>query len=209
MIKRVGILLSVLATGMLGACGTSGGGGHHHGGGNYGSVSDAVYHLYDVGRTDGVMEIQADRSGTIYHVEADIHPHQVPIHVMKAAMDRAGGGQVTGAEIEYRTEGMAYEVKLEKDGIDWEIVVDEDGNIVGTEEEIRRQDAPANVMDAALAALPGHFKSVEIVTAGDEVMYHVKTQDGGASYKAVVGVDGSVWLAVREARAELEIPLNP
>ncbi len=206
MMKRFGAVLVVLSVAVLGACSSSGG-GHRMGGGSYGSVADEIVYLYDVGSAGGMMELEIDRNGTIYEAEADIHPHQVPKAAMDAVMAVSGGGTVTGAEIEFGADGMAYEVKLDKGGVGWEFVVTEDGVILETEQTIRRQDAPAMVIDNALAALPGSFKSVEIITAGDHVLYHVKTSDGVVNYKAVVGVDGEVWRAVREARAEIEIPL--
>ena len=176
----------------------------------YGTISPEVIELYDQGAPTGMMELEIDRSGKIYEAEADIDPRKLPQVVLDAARAVAGEGAVlTGAEIEYGTSGKAYEVKFEKGGVGYEYVIDPMGNVREQEREIDRTKAPAGIVEAGLEVLPGSFKSVEILElGGGEIVYHVKTDANGVSYKAVIASDRRVLRAVREAGAEIEIPLT-
>jgi len=64
------------------------------------------------------------------------------------------------------------------------------------------------ITPAAMKTIPGGvFKSVERIERGDGVTYHVKLLRGGASYKVSLSPEGEVLRRVREAKAEIEIPL--
>ena len=167
-----------------------------------------VIELYDMGKGDGWMEIEAERSGKIIEVETDIDVAQVPAAVMDAAKKALPGGQVTGAEYEIVGKKRAYEVKMSKGGIGYEFVFTPDGKLIESEKEIRRAEAPKGVVEAGLAAVPGStFKSVEVIEREGRKTYHVKATKAGASYKMVVSPDAKLIRAVREAKAEIEIPL--
>jgi uncharacterized membrane protein YkoI len=176
---------------------------------SYGHVGPEIVALYDVVADDGAMELELDRDGRIFEAEADVDPDRLPAVVRDAAVALAGASAVvTGAEIEYGASGRTYEVKFDRDGKGLEYVVDEAGTILEQEREIERSEAPAGVVEAAMGRIPGDFRSVEILEIGDEVVYHVKTASGARRFKAVVAPDGRVLRAVRETRAEIEIPLR-
>ncbi|MEE8103985.1 MAG: PepSY-like domain-containing protein [Planctomycetota bacterium] len=165
--------------------------------------------LYDIGKPDGWMEIEADRDGRIIEIEADIELSQVPKVVMDAAKAALPGGTVTGAEKEIIGKKHAYEVKMTKGSVGYEFVFTPDGTLIESEKEIGRADAPDGVVDAGLAAVPGsEFRSVEVVERYGVSTYHVKSTKNGGRYKMVVTPDGKVIRAVREAKAEIEIPLK-
>ena len=108
-----------------------------------------------------------------------------------------------------RSKGPAWEVKFDVQGVDWEVVVDERGRIVETEQAIDHRAAPAIVIANAERAIPDALLlSVELIRRGDEEEYHVKRERLGVSYKVVLTPDGTVLRRVREARAEIEIPLR-
>jgi len=165
--------------------------------------------LYDMARPDGVIELELERDGALREIEADIPVDAVPAHVLDAARKRAPGGVITGAEREFRGEGSGYEVKMTHDGRAWEFVFDDDGRLVETEKELFAREAPPEVLAAAETALPGSaFKSVELITHGASQEYHVKRTKDGVSHKMVIAPDGTLKRHVREARAELEIPIR-
>ena len=87
-----------------------------------------------------------------------------------------------------------------------------EANIRETERELTRSEAPAAVLAAAEARIPGGtFRSVERIEGhGPErtAEFHVKFERDGASYKVVLGPDGTIHRAVRETRGEIEIPLR-
>ena len=180
------------------------------GGGDYGRVGPAVVKLYDMVADDGAMELEIDRNGTIFEAEADIEPASVPQRVMEAARAAAGpGAVVTGAEVEYGDRGRTWEVKFERAGVGMEFVVDATGRILEQERSLLPSEAPAAVLSNGMSAVPGTFRSIEILKIGEDmVQYHVKTVSGSAHYKVVLDGEGNVLRAVREVRAEIEIPLR-
>ena len=68
-------------------------------------------------------------------------------------------------------------------------------------------DAPHSHAAADRAVPAGQRTSVEVITRGAARAYHVKKRDRDARYKIEIELDGTVVRAVREARAEIEIPL--
>lgn len=172
------------------------------------SLPKTVVELYDMGKADGWIEIEAERSGKIIEVEADIEVADVPAAVMDAARKALPGGQVTGAELEFVGKKRAYEVKMRKGGVGYEFVFTPGGALLESEKELQRAQAPKGVVEAGLAAVPGSsFKSVEVIEREGQKTYHVKATKGGASYKMVVSPEAKLLRAVREAKAEIEIPL--
>jgi hypothetical protein len=164
--------------------------------------------LYDMAAPDGMIELELERDGSIREIEADIPIEALPENIKQAALDRAPGAQITGAEREFQGSTRTWEVKLVHEGRAWEFVIDEEGAIRETEKELRPEEAPAAVLQGADLAMPqGIRKSVEEIRRGDVVEYHVKKDQGGASYKIVLDAEGKVTRHVREHRAEIEIPL--
>jgi hypothetical protein len=175
--------------------------------------SSSLVDLYDRASPTGMIEIEMERNGAIKEIEAEISPTELPTIVRDAAMQRAPGGTITGAEREINQDGKCWEVKMNYQGRGWEFIVDDMGKILETEKELRRNEAPAAVLTAADEAIPGGaFVSVEVIetmSAGKtKTCYHVKKTRDGASYKIVLAEDGKVLRKVREAKAEIEIPLK-
>jgi len=174
-----------------------------------GRVSASLVKLYDIGDPEGLLELELSRDGTIREMEADIKTEAIPEQIRAAALARAPGGVITGGEHEVHGETWTYEVKMRYQNRDWEFVIDKKGNVIEMEKELTRDEAPASVLEAAADAIPGSsFKSVELITIGTERYYHVKRMRGKASYKVVLDPSGKVVSKVREARAEIEIPLK-
>jgi uncharacterized membrane protein YkoI len=192
------ILGAALAT-LLASCASSGG---------LGRVPSGTVELYDLCAPSGLMELELERDGTVLEMEADIAPTDLPAMIRDAAMARLPGAKITGAEREIHTDGRYWEVKLTHEGRAWELVCDDAGKVVETEKELRRDEAPAAVLQAADKAVAGSFKSVELIEGRSGTSYHVKKERDGASYKIVLSPEGKVLRKVREQRAEIEIPLR-
>ncbi|MHC4407491.1 MAG: hypothetical protein ACYS0E_14025 [Planctomycetota bacterium] len=173
-----------------------------------GKLPGVVIEMYDRAKPDGTIEIEAERSGAIVEIEADILISDVPKSIRDAAMKELPGGQITGAEYEVVGKSRTYEVKMRKGGVNYEYVYDKDANMLESEKEIRVQDTPKGVVEAAIASIPGSkFKSVEIITKDGKDVYHVKSTRKGGTYKVIVSPEAKVLRRVREQRAEIEIPL--
>ena len=174
-----------------------------------GRLPAELVELYDAAAEDGMMEIEANRDGAIIEIEADIPVADLPEEIRAAAKKQLPGGRITGAEIEIVAGRRGYEVKMAKNGVAYEFVFGPDGKLLETERSLKRSEAPAAVLAAAQGAIEGGtFKSVEIIEVGGETLYHVKLMRGGSSYKVELAKDGTIRRAVREARAEIEIPLQ-
>ena len=196
--------LLVLAATTLASCANP-----RAGRGDLGSVPDEVIALYDQATPTGTIELEIDRNGRIREMEADIPVQQLPRVAADAALRHLPAGRVTGAEREFTAFGEAWEVKFDVQGVAWEVVVDEQGRILETEQEIDFLSAPAVVISTSEAVVPDSLLlSVELIRRGDEEEYHVKRERYGASFKIVVAADGTLLRAVREAKAEIEIPLG-
>ena len=192
------IIILAMAVGMI-ACQSSG----------LGKLPPELVELYDTAAEDGSMEIEASRDGTIIEIEADIPVGDLPESIREAAMKQLPGARVTGAEIEIVSGRRGYEVKMAKSGVEYEFVFSMEGELLETEKSLKRSEAPAAVLTAATAAIKGGtFKSVEVIERGGETLYHVKLMRGGSSYKVELTEDGTIRRTVREARAEIEIPLK-
>ena len=178
--------------------------------GGVGSVSGSLVELYDAASPTGAIEIEADRNGRLRELEAETPIESLPAAVRAAALERARGGVIVGAERELASYGWGWEVKVWHDGRHMELVYDEDGDLLESEIALHGFEWPPYVLIAAESSLPGGFvKSVEIVQRRNApAAHHVKKEIGGASYKLVVESDGRVSRRVREQRAEIEIPLR-
>lgn len=164
--------------------------------------------LYDIADPAGLIEMELDRDGTLREIEADVPLTALPRPVLDAAAKTFPGARFTGAEREVQGEVRGWEVKFELDGLGGEVVTDDAGNVRETERELREADVPPAVLAASAAAITDSaLTSTEVVVQGEVRTYHVKRTRNGASYKIVLSPEGEVVRKVREARAEIEIPL--
>jgi len=172
-----------------------------------GVLPRVVVELYDAGTPGGWIEIEAERDGRVIEAETWISVNALPSKVLEVAK-RQLDAKVIGAEMERTARGRAWEVQMEKDGLKYEFVIDDEGTVVEREIELAKSDWPAAAVRAAKLAIPGgEVKSVERVESLQVAEHHVKLSRNGASYKVVLGPEGTVTRKVREAKAEIEIPL--
>ena len=176
-------------------------------GAGLGRVPEAFVELYDDAAPEGMIEVEIGRDGVVREIEADIPIESLPDFVREAALQQLPDATITGAEREIQLVGRVWEVKLDYQGVGWELLIDPDGNVIETEKEIAVDAAPPAVIATANETVPGPAKSVEVITRGDDVEYHIKKDRDGATIKLVLSSDGTLRRAVREARAEIEIPL--
>jgi hypothetical protein len=204
---RTSLLLALVVATPLAGCGER----DEDGGRSGATIPARLVALYDEARPDGMIEIEADRDGGVVEMEAEVAVDALPAKVRESADKVVPGGRIIGAEIEYVGDRKAWEVQKDVDGKKHEIVMTEDGTVLEREIEIAREDAPQEVLDAATRAIEGGtFKSVERIEigGGSETRFHVKLERDGASYKVVLAPSGNVLRKVREAKAEIEIPLR-
>lgn len=173
-----------------------------------GKVPESIVELYDHADPAGGMELELERDGSVIGIEAEVPIDSVPAHLMNAVYAQHPNALVKGAERELAPEGPRWEVKFLSMGRTYELVFDEEGNVVESEMSLTWGEAPQAVMAAADKALPNAVPvSIEAVTSDGERMYHVKKERDGARYKIVLDENAKVVRLVREQRAEIEIPI--
>ncbi len=170
---------------------------------------EAIVELHGVLAPEGVLELEYDRQGILREAEADVPLASVPAELVALALARLPGGEITGAEREITEHGKGYELKLARAGLAYEYVFDDSGRLLESEEELGPGELPEEVLRHVELALGGGERtSTERVTRGDKVEYHVKKEKDGMRYKIVLAENGALLAVVREARAEVEVPLR-
>lgn len=169
----------------------------------------ALVQLYDQLAPGGMMEVELERDGSFAELEADVPVESVPEHLIRATRATYPDAQITGAEREVRRDEWSWEIKFRSGGRAMEVVLDDAGAVLETERELRPDEAPPGLIDVSEAALPGSsFVSVERITTDGGEVFHVKRQRGTARFKVTLGSDLRVIRKVREAVAEIEIPIE-
>lgn len=165
--------------------------------------------LFDQLAPEGAMELEFDRDGRFGDLEAEVPVESVPAIVRDAVAQAHPGVELTGAEREVQGGEWTWEVGFEEEGRGVQVVVSDDGDLLETERELEASEAPAEVLRAAEGAVPSStLASVDVVTSASGDEYHVKRERDGARYKVVLTSTGEVLRIVREARAEIEIPVS-
>ncbi len=197
---------ALLALAFLGGCRSSSSGDGREG--DLGRMPEVVVELFDMGKPDGLFEIELDRRGRVHALEVEVGPGQLPQGVRGVVLERMPGAQITGAEREVTKNQKAWEVRFQHEGRAWEYLVGDDLRVLDTEKELSPEETPGAVRDAAENAMPGgELTGIELLQSPERVEYHVKKSIDGAEYKIVITPNGRVVRRVRQARAELGIPL--
>lgn len=178
-----------------------------------GTMPQRLVQLYDEAIPSGILEIELDRQGEMIAIEAEIALDQISASLREAALRELPGAQLIGAEHELVQVGQEtkelWEVQLIDDGRYWELIFDKDGNVFESEREITWDESPVPVRTTVeTTLLGGELVSVEIITRGEEREYHVKKMRDGGRYKMVIDPEGHLQRLVREAVAEVEIPVK-
>lgn len=158
----------------------------------------------------GSFFIEFDAEGKVLGADAEVDVAQLPPALVAAANAAYPGGEVIGAEKEFSGGETVWEVVKRIDGRTWEILVDEEGAIIGGEEALARAAWPAKVVAAAEAATGGGtLVAVERVWGpeawGGEA-YHVKIELDGDSLRVGVSEAGAVVRVVRRIPGQVRVP---
>lgn len=158
---------------------------------------------------DDILEMRVDASGRILESEVHTTPDQLP-ELVRQAMERVvPGGVIVSCEKEHQGKRELWEVEKRVAGLKREVLFSPGGDVVSTEFEIPIADAPAKILGAADTWVRGgEILSVEEVRGEGGLAYHVKKQAEGMRYKLVLTPGGELVVALRELRAEVEVPLR-
>lgn len=196
----MGRSLFVICVGAV-LCGGCMGGGSH--------LSKDVVDLARETRRGGEFVIEVDEKGKVINADAQVEMSRVPKVVMDAA-NREVPGPAVDAEREIAGKLHYWEIEKRVSGRTVEIMIDEDGKVVGKEEELAQSTWPKFVVDAANKAVPGApIRTIELVT-GPEALggteYHVKKDVGGEILRLSVLENGTVSRQVRKIKSEFKPP---
>ena len=161
-------------------------------------------------KVGGAFMVEVDAQGRVSAYSAEIELAQVPAVCMVAANQAAPGGQLVSAERQVIGGKPYYEVEKNINGLRLELLVDDDGDVAGREEEILETAAPASVLEAANGLMPaGKVVAVEHVT-GPETLggpeHHVKKLIAGEIVRIRVTEAGAVE-ELRKLKMEMKVPV--
>ncbi|MCC6672645.1 MAG: hypothetical protein IT458_16390 [Planctomycetes bacterium] len=160
---------------------------------------------------DGRVEFAVDESGRVLEVEFHCRAEDVPEAVRAAFGKMFPGARAGDCEKEYNGGKLFYEMSLNQDGRDHEVMFTPEGKVHSHEVEVDPARLPAAVVQAAAKAVPnGRQTKTEEIRDGDGKLleYHVKLERDGRKYKVAVATDGKVLKTVRETPAEIEVPVR-
>ena len=158
----------------------------------------------------GQFFIEFDEGGSVVGADADIDVGAVPANIREIADREFPGGEQVAAEREYGDGEVMWEVVKKIDGRLFEILITDDGKVVGGEEALAEKDWPAAVADGARAAVPGaNIEALEKVWGPEAHFgeaYHVKFMKDGDSLRVGVDEGGKVVRVVRRIPGQVRIP---
>lgn len=173
-------------------------------------ISEEVLEVVRATRLGGEFHLEFDADGDLIEAGSTVELESVP-QACRAAVDAAHpGGRQAGAERVFLDGHEGWMVAKEIDGRGLEILVRDDGKILGGEETLSPTAWPEAVVAAAKAALPGAaLERVERVwgtEARGKEAYHVKFRDHGESLRVGLASDGKVLRVVRRLQGQVRVP---
>jgi hypothetical protein len=176
-----------------------------------GGIPPHVLSLARETKPGGSFFIEFGPDGSVLGADAEVAIEKIPPRLVDLANARYPGGEVVGAEKEYGAGKLVWEVVKKIDGRMWEILVTEDGQIIGGEEALDDDTWPAGVVDAARGAVGGEGKIVAVEKVwGPEAWggeaYHVKIDKDGDSLRVGVSEAAQVIRVVRRIPGQVRVP---
>ncbi len=159
----------------------------------------------------GKVELEYVGSGAVAVATRSVRIEDVPAVCLVTARNSAPGSEVTGARVQVIRGVPYFEVDVVRDALAKEILTTADGEVVGEEEQIRPEDAPAGVLACAHGAVPsGVIVSVERVwgpQAIGEPEFHVKKNVDGDILRVRV-TRGAAVEVLRIVPAVIKVPVT-
>jgi len=175
-----------------------------------GRIPAHVLSLAQETKPGGSFFIEFGADGSVIGADAEIAVDRLPPRMIEIANAKYPGGEVIGAEKEYGDGKIVWEVVKQIDGRMWEILVTEDGEIIGGEEALAQSNWPANVVSAATGAAGGGTVDAVEKVWGPEAWgaeaYHVKISKDGDSLRVGVSEAGQVVRVVRRVPGQVRVP---
>jgi hypothetical protein len=172
-------------------------------------IPSHVLSLAQETKPGGSFFIEFAPDGSVLGADAEVEVGRVPSRLVDIANAQYPGGEVVGAEKEYGDGKIVWEVVKRIDGRMWEILVTEDGRIIGGEEALGQPWAADLVGAATQAAGGGTVEAVEKVWGpeawGGEA-YHVKVAKDGDSLRVGIDASGRVVRVVRRIPGQVRVP---
>lgn len=157
------------------------------------------------------VEVQIDDEGHTREIEYIIAPDEVPENIHQAMDALFPDGVATGAEKEYVSGKLHWELTKDVDGFAVEAMFTEDGTLHSAEAEVSRSSVPQAVRDLVQRSGWGAPRAWEQIRDSENelVEYHVKTSRNSRDYKLVISLEAQLIAVWREVEAEIELPVDP
>lgn len=124
--------------------------------------------------------------------EKKIRREQLPAAVEKTVVTESAGATIKGFATEVEHGQRFYEMTLDVNGHNKDVLIDKDGNVVELEEEVTMDSLPASVQEALKkAAGDGTIQTIESLTKnGTIVAYEAHMKRGKKRSEIQVGPNG-------------------
>ncbi len=158
----------------------------------------------------GNFFLELDANGAVVAADSQVEIEVVPANCRAAADVAHPGGRVIGAEHEYAAGKLHWEVVKEIDGREFEILITNEGVVVGGEEVLPTSMWPAAAVEAAKAMVSGGTVERAERVWGPEAAageaFHIKMTKDGDSYRVGVSEGGVVVRVVRRVAGQTRVP---
>jgi len=118
--------------------------------------------------------------------------NQLPPAVQQTAKTQSEGYKVRGYSKETENGRTYYEIEMLQNGKTKDLLADQDGKIVETEEQVEIPALPQEVKNGLKQQAPqGKIMKVEKVTKGETISYEAVISNGGKKREIAIATDGS------------------
>ena len=131
-------------------------------------------------------------AGSRAHAE-QLKTENLPAAVQKTVAEQSKGSTVRGISTEHEKGQKLYELELTFNGRGKDLLIDKQGNVVETEEEVTLSSVPPAVKDGLMKiAGTGTIGKIESITKnGKVVAYEAIVKMGTRNHEVQVGPDGN------------------
>jgi len=123
----------------------------------------------------------------------EVKLEDVPPAAQAVIQSHTSGGTIEKITCEKEEGKHFYKVEYKKEGREFELQVDDKGNVLEIEESMNMEDLPPAVQETVKAeSAGGEIKELVLETEGDKTFYEVEFEKDGKEHEVKIAEDGTV-----------------
>lgn len=123
----------------------------------------------------------------------EVKLEDVPPAAQAVIQSHTSGGMIEEITCEKEEGKHLYKVEYKKDGREFELKVDDEGNVLEIEESMKMEDLPPAVQETVKAeSAGGKIKELVLETEKGKTFYEVEFKKDGKEYEVKIAEDGTV-----------------